>query len=86
MEEWRHLAVGDPFHRQVDLAQALRLGGDRVAPLRGVAVVGRKADVVVLTRAMGAPIRERERERLDVRGLRPDRLQGAELPLEETLH
>src|SRR2546427_823301 len=44
-EEGRHLAIRDPLDRDVDLARALGLRRDRVAPLRRVSVLRGEADV-----------------------------------------
>ena len=85
MQIGRDLTVGDQFDAQLELADSLGRGGDRVAALRPVAVRRGEPDIVVLARPVGHPFRERERETLGLLGFGMDRGDCAGLPLESGL-
>ena len=59
VQERRDLAVLDPLDREVDLPGPLRLGRDRVASARPVAVLGGQPQVEVLARPVAGPVRQR---------------------------
>ena len=86
VQKRRYLTVGDPLDGDVDLSFALGLGGDRVAPLRGVAVRGGEPYVVMLPRPVRDPVGKAERERLDLGRFGSDRFHRGDLPLEWTFH
>src|SRR5256885_3730608 len=86
VHERGHLAALHALDGEVDLPGALRLGRDRIAPLRAIAVRGGEPDVVVLPGSMRHPTREREREALDLLRLGADRGDGGDLPLERRRH
>src|SRR5919106_3092281 len=75
----RDLAVVEPFDRDHDIGVLWRRG-DRVAPLRLVAVLRRQPHVDVLARTMPGPVRQLERDALRSGGLLDELDHGAQLP------
>ena len=67
-EERRHLAVIQALDREFQLG-GLGRRGNRVAPFRAIAVLGRQAHVGVLARKVAGPVVDREPD-----GLHPMRL------------
>lgn len=75
-----HLAVVDALNPEVDLAGSAGWGRDAVAALGLVAVLRRQPDVVVLTRPMRTPRRQRQGEGGHTRRLLMTGTQRADLP------
>ena len=78
-EVGRDLAVVEPLDRQDEIA-VLGRRGDRVAPLRPIAVLGGQADVDVLSGSMPRPVRRVEDDALRARRLVDPLDHGRELP------
>ena len=64
----RHFAIVDSLDRQLEVRR-IRRGGDRVAPLGLVAVLGGQTHVHVLAGAVAGPVRDVEHDGLDARRL-----------------